>query len=197
MRPGNNVYIVIVTPDITKDQEQLSQAIAELEKNVTTKEAAYKAKVVEIGRSIKWPNVTAKELGQLNTLVEQIAPLFLKKELSAEESQRKTKYAQTTIKILIPLYNSLQELKIDLAEKKALLKQTEKIPKNVAESIRIQLDHIQTEDILHILGYTLPINEDFRTQWEEQQQSFTQHIRNLTGKKYPIQWTHFLLQWEY
>ncbi len=84
--------------------------------------------------------------------------------MSAEESQRKTKYAQTTIKILIPLYNSLQELKIDLAEKKALLKQTEKIPKNVAESIRIQLDHIQTEDILHILGYTLPINEDFRTQ---------------------------------
>lgn len=194
-RPGNNVYIVLVTPDISKDIEQITKEIEEWEKKIKAKEEFYKTKVIEVGRSIKWPTVTPTQLWQLNTLIEQISPLFLKQDLTPEESQKKLKYANTSLRILIPLYNELQDLKNEVKEKKQLKTYTERMPENVKESLQVELKHIDPENILHVLEYSMSVNDDFRVQWEEKQQAFTQHIRNLTGKKHHITGTQYYFKW--
>ena len=194
--PKNNVYIVTVIPNITEDTERLTKEITVLEKKLKWQDDQYKGKVVEIGRSIKWPHITPQDLAQIGALVSQMAPIFLKNTLTPEESQRKAKFISSPLRTLIPLYNSLKELKEELQEKRDLLNHTQSIPENVLGSLSIQLDHIDGENnILHVLQYSLPVQEDFRIQWEEKQQAFTQNIRNLTGKRYPISWWHFSLKW--
>jgi hypothetical protein len=59
----------------------------------------------------------------------------------------------------------------------------------------VELKHIDPENILHVLEYSMSVNDDFRVQWEEKQQAFTQHIRNLTGKKHHITGTQYYFKW--
>jgi hypothetical protein len=74
------------------------------------------------------------------------------------------KYANTSLRILIPLYNELQDLKNGVKEKKQLKTYTERMPENVKESLQVELKHIDPENILHVLEYSMSVNDDFRVQ---------------------------------